>query len=160
MHVRRIAQRHFTPHRRLPRQGPLRCHSTPPPSSEKPIGPSQPYHFERPVSRPSWLTRQVKQSPWAVNLFLNLSSVLGYGSAKQVAGRRTLAMYEQICSRKAEVDRHFWQIGESRCSTLLPFRGPLFRACCAISKHELFSLGAFLNPHIHHHATHPQINLP
>lgn len=35
--------------------------------------------------------------------------MLGYGSAKQIAGQRTLAIYEQICLRKAEGDRAFWQ---------------------------------------------------
>jgi len=34
---------------------------------------------------------------------------MGYGSTKQVAGRRTLAMYEQVCAIKASEDRVFWQ---------------------------------------------------
>lgn len=43
-----------------------------------------------------------------MNVFLGVTNVLGYGSPKQVAGRRSFAIYEQLCAR-ADEDHIFWR---------------------------------------------------
>jgi cytochrome b pre-mRNA-processing protein 3 len=119
MLARRVAQKQYAVHRRIARQTQLRLLSTPTPTptpTEAPKGPTQPYHFEKQQAPASWLTTKVKQTPWAVNFFVKLSSALGYGSKTQVAGRRTFYMYERVCSVQAEEDRAFWQDGEFVCS--------------------------------------------
>ncbi|KAI0341161.1 hypothetical protein BDW22DRAFT_1333293 [Trametopsis cervina] len=70
--------------------------------------PSTPYKHTRPVQR-SWLTEQVKASPTARKFFIGLAKVMGYNSSKQIAGRRSLAMYEKLCAVKADEEREFWQ---------------------------------------------------
>jgi hypothetical protein len=136
MHVRRVAFRQLTHRCQLYRQTPLRCHSTSSPSFEKPTRPPQPYTYEKPTSRQSWLTRQVKKSPWGTKLFLGLSTMLGYGSVKQIAARRTHAIYEQICSSKAEEDRTFWQDSEFSEFLSLPFAKLFLESFCASLKDE------------------------
>ena len=59
----------------------------------------------------NWLTKKLEESPAAKKAFLNLVNAMGYGSAKQVAGRRAFAMYEKCCITRAEEDRQFWQNG-------------------------------------------------
>ncbi|KAF8637987.1 hypothetical protein AX16_010619 [Volvariella volvacea WC 439] len=61
---------------------------------------------ERPKS---WLTRKVESSPAAMKWFLGFTNALGYGSPKQIAGRRSFAMYEQICAIRPDEERLFWQ---------------------------------------------------
>ena len=46
-------------------------------------------------------------------VFMRLISLMGYGSAKQYAGRRAFAMYEKLCVPRADEERAFWQDGES-----------------------------------------------
>jgi cytochrome b pre-mRNA-processing protein 3 len=58
------------------------------------------------------LTRTVESSPTALRIFLKVTNVLGYGSAKQVAGRRSLVLYEQLCAPRADEEAAFWQDGE------------------------------------------------
>ncbi|KAF8267884.1 hypothetical protein EI94DRAFT_1579492 [Lactarius quietus] len=79
------------------------------PTSKPTPGPTQPYqHAKAPPPEQSWLTRKLKQSPTAMKVFLNVFGVLGYGSSRQVAARRALALYEQLCAGRAEEDREFW----------------------------------------------------
>lgn len=47
-----------------------------------------------------------------MKLFLNMMSVFGYGSVKQIAARRALNIYDQHCSGKAEEEKEFWRDGE------------------------------------------------
>ena len=61
----------------------------------------------------TWLTRRVEASAVTRKLFLAVTNLLGYGSAKQVAGRRTFAIYEQIAARAPDKEREFWQQGTS-----------------------------------------------
>lgn len=70
-------------------------------------------HSAPPPHPKSWLTRKVQSSPTAMNVFLSVTNVLGYGSPKQVAGRRSFAIYEQLCAR-ADEDHIFWRQGASR----------------------------------------------
>ncbi|KAH8998332.1 hypothetical protein EDB86DRAFT_3064173 [Lactarius hatsudake] len=72
-------------------------------------GPTKPYEHEKaPPPEQSWLTRKLKQSPTAMRVFLKVFGALGYGSSRQVAARRALALYEQLCAGRAEEDREFW----------------------------------------------------
>ncbi|KAF8958679.1 hypothetical protein BDZ97DRAFT_1840847 [Flammula alnicola] len=64
---------------------------------------------QEPPQQRSWLTRKVETSPAAKRVFLGISNALGYGSPKQMAGRRALAFYEQICAIKPDEDKEFWQ---------------------------------------------------
>jgi len=79
----------------------------------KPIpGPSNPYEHEKaPPREQSWLTRKLKQSPTAMRAFLRVFGALGYGNSRQVAARRALGLYEQLCTGRAEEDRRFWAEG-------------------------------------------------
>jgi cytochrome b pre-mRNA-processing protein 3 len=75
-------------------------------------GPLKPYQHEKePTREPSWLTHKLKQSPVAMRAFLKVFGVLGYGSPKQIAARRALALYEQLCSGRADEDSTFWTEG-------------------------------------------------
>ncbi|KAG6809237.1 hypothetical protein H0H92_001062 [Tricholoma furcatifolium] len=65
---------------------------------------------QQPPAQPtSWLTRKVKASPAAMKFFLNLTNVMGYGSTKQVAGRRAFALYERVVAVTPDTDAAFWQ---------------------------------------------------
>lgn len=78
-----------------------------------PTGPAKPYHHEKPPPPPpTWLTVQLRKNPLAMKLFLNMMSVFGYGSVKQIAARRALNIYDQHCSGKAEEEKEFWRDGE------------------------------------------------
>src|SRR6266511_1475084 len=59
----------------------------------------------------TWLTRRVEASPVTRNLFFAVTNLLGYGSTKQVAGRRTFAIYKRIAARAPDQEREFWQQG-------------------------------------------------
>ncbi|KAI0306237.1 hypothetical protein B0F90DRAFT_1623146 [Multifurca ochricompacta] len=76
---------------------------TPPDPTQKPY-----QHEGAPPPEQSWLTRKLKQSPTAMRVFLNVFGALGYGNARQVAARRALALYEQLCVVRTEEDREFW----------------------------------------------------
>lgn len=76
---------------------PLRCLST------------KPEHQEQ--APKSWLTRKVESSPVAKKWFLTLTSFLGYGSPKQLAGRRSFVLYENIVATAPDQDPAFWQKG-------------------------------------------------
>jgi cytochrome b pre-mRNA-processing protein 3 len=84
-------------------------------------GPTKPYEHEKgPKREPSWLTRKLKQSPIALRAFLRVFGALGYGSKRQVAARRALGLYEQLCAERAEEDHRFWAEG-ARHFLLPPF---------------------------------------
>ena len=51
-----------------------------------------------------------------MKVFLKTFGALGYGSSRQVAARRALALYEQLCAGRAEEDREFWAQGASRAN--------------------------------------------
>ncbi|CCL98381.1 uncharacterized protein FIBRA_00376 [Fibroporia radiculosa] len=79
------------------------------PSSEQPTqeaGPAQGSSSRRPTS---WLTRKLEDSPAAKSAFLKFATFMGYGSPKQVAGRRAFAMYERLCVVRPDEDKAFWQ---------------------------------------------------
>ena len=90
----------------------LRCggrlvSSARPPTGQQPVsGPST-----APSREKSWLTKKVEASPSLKKVFLQAATVMGYGSPKQVAGRRAFAMYEQLCIVRPEEDKAFWQEG-------------------------------------------------
>jgi len=44
----------------------------------------------------------------AMRAFLKVFGALGYRSSKQIAARRALALYEQLCSGRADEDSAFW----------------------------------------------------
>lgn len=64
-----------------------------------------------PSREKSWLTKKVEASPSLKKVFLQAANLMGYGSPKQVAGRRAFAMYEQLCIIRPEEDKTFWQEG-------------------------------------------------
>lgn len=64
-----------------------------------------------PVENKSWLTHKVETSPAARRVFVGLTNLLGYGSPKQVAGRRALLFYERVCAVKPDEGSQFWQNG-------------------------------------------------
>ncbi|RDB18650.1 CBP3-like protein [Hypsizygus marmoreus] len=101
MVARSLLIRHLRAHQvplRLPYHATTRCFAT------KPQPPPRP-----PVVQKSWLTRKVESSPAAMNVFLKLTNALGYGSPKQLAGRRAFVLYEQVCAVRPDEDRAFWQ---------------------------------------------------
>ena len=53
----------------------------------------------------------MEASPSLKKVFLQAANLMGYGSPKQVAGRRAFAMYEQLCIVRPEEDKTFWQEG-------------------------------------------------
>ncbi|KAG5643912.1 hypothetical protein DXG03_009484 [Asterophora parasitica] len=57
----------------------------------------------------SWLTHKVESSPGAMKAFLRFTNFLGYGSPKQLAGRRAFALYDQVCAVTPDADKDFWQ---------------------------------------------------
>jgi hypothetical protein len=48
-----------------------------------------------------------------MRVFLKVFGALGYSSSRQVAARRALALYEELCADRAEEDREFWARGAS-----------------------------------------------
>ncbi|KAF5380045.1 hypothetical protein D9615_006153 [Tricholomella constricta] len=85
-------------HHRLPLRFPARLLSS---SAQKNAQPT--------VQKKSWLTRKVEDSPTAMKFFLRFTNALGYGSPKQLAGRRAFALYDQVCAVKPDDDHVFWQ---------------------------------------------------
>ncbi|PPQ99655.1 hypothetical protein CVT26_009189 [Gymnopilus dilepis] len=99
----RYLRNHHIP--RLPPQHTVRSTSTKPSSKSSSTTP-QNVEPERPKS---WLTQQVETSPIARKLFFGFTNLLGYGSEKQLAGRRALALYEHLCAVKPDQELKFWQ---------------------------------------------------
>lgn len=69
-----------------------------------------------PRRQESWLTRKVRSSPTALKYFLKVAKALGYASPQQVAARRALFLYRDICAIRADEESAFWQNGE--CSSV------------------------------------------
>ncbi|PCH34578.1 hypothetical protein WOLCODRAFT_139452 [Wolfiporia cocos MD-104 SS10] len=78
--------------------------AAPTPASKPGPEPQQP-----PRRQKSWLTRKAESSPITKNAVLRLAQLLGYGSTKQVAGRRAFVMYEKLCILRPDEERAFWQ---------------------------------------------------
>jgi len=92
-----------------------------PPETPQPTPSSTPYRYGKTETERSWVVQKIRANPIAFKIVRALSRALGYGSTKQVAGRRTLAMYDQVCAVKASEDRAFWQGGHlPSVSGLLP----------------------------------------
>ncbi|KAK7460561.1 Serine carboxypeptidase 3 [Stygiomarasmius scandens] len=62
------------------------------------------------ANRPkSWLTQKVETSPIVRYWFNAITTVLGYNSPKQIAGRRSFLLYEQVCAVAPDAGKDFWQ---------------------------------------------------
>src|SRR6266576_247116 len=70
-----------------------------------------------PQREKNWLTRKVETSPFARKVFLALAKSLGYGSPRQMAGRRALVLYENVCAPRPDEDKAFWQTGTCTLAT-------------------------------------------
>ena len=70
--------------------------------------------------------------------FLKLISLMGYGTAKQYAGRRAFAMYSNLCVPRPDEERAFWKDGVYRFIII----GRLSVPCCRHSDGS-FAFGAF-----------------
>lgn len=114
MYAQRLARKHVVcAHRVASRAQQFRRLATAPPPPETPQpNPSKPYRYEKAEQERSPVVQKIRANPIAFKIVQALGRVMGYGSTKQVAGRRTLAMYEQVCAVKASEDRVFWEEGE------------------------------------------------
>jgi hypothetical protein len=63
----------------------------------------------------SWLTHQVETSPIARYWFDKVTTLLGYNSPKQLAGRRAFVLYKEVCAPVPDADQTFWQNSECLC---------------------------------------------
>jgi hypothetical protein len=43
---------------------------------------------------------------------VQVANAMGYGSPRQVAGRRAFNMYQDLCVRRADEESVFWRTGE------------------------------------------------
>jgi cytochrome b pre-mRNA-processing protein 3 len=92
-----------------------------------------------PTREKNWLTRKVESSSSAMKIFLKLTNLLGYGSPRQLAGRRAFALYDQVCAVKPDQDRLFWQDGVFGPNLYaLPFMLQIFQN---VVSHQPFSPG-------------------
>ena len=57
--------------------------------------------------------------------FLKLISLMGYGTAKQYAGRRAFAMYSNVCVPRPDEEGAFWRDGA--CIFMIPGRLSVLR---------------------------------
>ncbi|RPD71250.1 hypothetical protein L226DRAFT_591527 [Lentinus tigrinus ALCF2SS1-7] len=87
----------------------VRSLATQPPPENRDAPPHFVQEKQPPPPPQTWLTRQIKQSPLAREAFFRLLRLLGYGSAKQYAGRRAFAMYTNLCIPRAEDESLFWK---------------------------------------------------
>ncbi|OBZ72792.1 Protein CBP3, mitochondrial, partial [Grifola frondosa] len=62
-----------------------------------------------PSPEPTWLTRKLRENPAAKKAFVQLMSMLGYGTKKQVAGWRAFALYKNLCITMPDEDSTFWK---------------------------------------------------
>ncbi|KZP23526.1 hypothetical protein FIBSPDRAFT_858479 [Athelia psychrophila] len=56
----------------------------------------------------SWLTRKIDASPRFKAGFIVLANAMGYGSAMQVAARRSFNIYNHLCVPRADQEDVFW----------------------------------------------------
>src|ERR1700729_2360466 len=94
----------FTPFFRL-RYRSLATSNTPPESGSPNSPPAPP-------KQKSWLTRKLDSSPTAKRIFIKLANAMGYGSPKQVAGRRAFNLYQDLCVGRADEESAFWMTGK------------------------------------------------
>ncbi|CAA7269375.1 unnamed protein product [Cyclocybe aegerita] len=94
----------------------------------------------------SWLTRKVESSPAAKRVFLGLTNLLGYGSPKQLAGRRAFVLYKDVCAPRPEEEEAFW-----RNSCHLP---PTFQSWFTVTNFHVWLLTARLRALPVEHARH------
>ncbi|KAH9916713.1 uncharacterized protein BXZ73DRAFT_80965, partial [Epithele typhae] len=57
----------------------------------------------------TWLTRYIRNNPGAQEVFFRVLGLMGYGSAKQYAGRRAFIMYRDLCIPRADDEQAFWK---------------------------------------------------
>jgi len=111
MYGQRLTQKHLVAAYRVAsgaRQ--LRRFATVPPPETPQLAPSsKQYRYEKAEPEQSRVVQKIRANPIAFKIVRAIARAMGYGSTKQVAGRRTLAMYEQVCAIKASEDRVFWQ---------------------------------------------------
>ena len=81
----------------------------PPPSTQN--SRSEPPPKKVPLPPQTWLTKRVEESPMARAAFVRLITLMGYGSAKQYAGRRAFAMYSNLCVPRSDAESAFWKEG-------------------------------------------------
>ena len=90
-----------------------RCITTKtPPQKTQPKPSNNSKNSNHEPKKTSWLTRKVEESPTWRSFFFRFTNLIGYGSPKQLAGRRAFILYEKICAVKPDEDRAFWQDGE------------------------------------------------
>ncbi|KAI0631907.1 hypothetical protein C8Q77DRAFT_1130053 [Trametes polyzona] len=106
--VARSAVRHA---RSLTSQTPSSAGPSSPPPTETSSSSSTPSTSERQPPPPpqTWLSQTIRQSPAAKKAFLSLAGLLGYGSAKQYAGRRAYNMYSELCIPRPDDEAAFWK---------------------------------------------------
>lgn len=112
MYAQRLTQKHLVAAYRVAsgaRQLRRLVTTPPPPETPQPAPSSGPYRYEKAEPERSRLVQKIRANPIAFKIVRALGRAMGYGSTRQVAGRRTLAMYEQVCAIKASEDRVFWQ---------------------------------------------------
>ena len=73
---------------------PVRCLTTQPEQSSK-----------------NWLTQKIESSPATKKWFLAIAKGLGYGSPKQLAGRRSFVLYDRVVALTPDQSVTFWQKG-------------------------------------------------
>ncbi|KAI0816065.1 hypothetical protein BC628DRAFT_1405762 [Trametes gibbosa] len=81
----------------------------PPADSQQPSPSSPPANTRPPPPQQTWLAKTIKQSPAAKQAFLTLAGLLGYGSAKQYAGRRAYNFYSELCISRPDDEAPFWR---------------------------------------------------
>ncbi|KAJ8091834.1 Serine carboxypeptidase 3 [Marasmius tenuissimus] len=59
--------------------------------------------------QPTWLATKIQTSPTTKFWFDKLVTVLGYNTDKQISGRRTLILYQDLCVSAPDANREFWQ---------------------------------------------------
>lgn len=69
---------------------------------------------QRPPRQESWLTTQLRANPRLKHWFVKTLNLLGYGGPKQLAGRRTMVIFERICAGAPDINADFWHHGAFR----------------------------------------------
>ncbi|KAH9850533.1 hypothetical protein C2E23DRAFT_835582 [Lenzites betulinus] len=83
--------------------------SPPPPFAAQPSTSSPSTSTQPPPPQQTWLSKTIKQSPAAKQAFLTLAGLLGYGTAKQYAGRRAYNFYSELCIPRPDDEAAFWR---------------------------------------------------
>ncbi|KAF5350875.1 hypothetical protein D9758_010509 [Tetrapyrgos nigripes] len=81
----------------------------PPSSSSSDSSSSLLSSISRPVPKKSWLTHKIETSPTWRYWFMQATTLLGYHTPKQVAGRRAFFLYQELCATVPDANRAFWQ---------------------------------------------------